>query len=486
MVLNYVGLKEISGSLIVLDGVENASYEEVVDIKLGDGNYRKGRIVEIQGDRVVVQVFEGTNSISLSNTSVKLQGHPMEISLSPEILGRVFSGSGEPIDNLGRVFPHKKMNINGTPINPISRVYPKNYINTGISAIDVLSTLIRGQKLPIFSGSGMKHNELAVQIARQAKIDDDGKDNLAIVFAAMGVKNDVAEYFRRKFDETGVTQRVVMYLNLSNDPVIERILTPRCALTTAEYLAFELGMHVLVIMTDMTSYAEALREFSSSKGEIPGRKGYPGYLYSDFASLYERAGMVKGKSGSITQIPILTMPNDDITHPVPDLTGYITEGQIVLDRAMDRKGNYPPISVLPSLSRLMKDGIGEGYTRPDHPELANQLFAAYAKVQDSRALASVIGEDDLSATDKLYMKFGKAFENEFICQGFNENRTIEQSLDLGWKLLSILLRTELDRVSGETLDKYYIEDKSLLDSKAKIDLFEKEDSNDEDEDFEDN
>ena len=486
MVLNYVGLKEISGSLIVLDGVENASYEEVVDIKLGDGNYRKGRIVEIQGDRVVVQVFEGTNSISLSNTSVKLQGHPMEISLSPEILGRVFSGSGEPIDNLGRVFPHKKMNINGTPINPISRVYPKNYINTGISAIDVLSTLIRGQKLPIFSGSGMKHNELAVQIARQAKIDDDGKDNLAIVFAAMGVKNDVAEYFRRKFDETGVTQRVVMYLNLSNDPVIERILTPRCALTTAEYLAFELGMHVLVIMTDMTSYAEALREFSSSKGEIPGRKGYPGYLYSDFASLYERAGMVKGKSGSITQIPILTMPNDDITHPVPDLTGYITEGQIVLDRAMDRKGNYPPISVLPSLSGLMKDGIGEGYTRPDHPELANQLFAAYAKVQDSRALASVIGEDDLSATDKLYMKFGKAFENEFICQGFNENRTIEQSLDLGWKLLSILPRTELDRVSGETLDKYYIEDKSLLDSKAKIDLFEKEDSNDEDEDFEDN
>lgn len=486
MVLNYVGLKEISGSLIVLDGVENASYEEVVDIKLGDGNYRKGRIVEIQGDRVVVQVFEGTNSISLSNTSVKLQGHPMEISLSPEILGRVFSGSGEPIDNLGRVFPHKKMNINGTPINPISRVYPKNYINTGISAIDVLSTLIRGQKLPIFSGSGMKHNELAVQIARQAKIDDDGKDNLAIVFAAMGVKNDVAEYFRRKFDETGVTQRVVMYLNLSNDPVIERILTPRCALTTAEYLAFELGMHVLVIMTDMTSYAEALREFSSSKGEIPGRKGYPGYLYSDFASLYERAGMVKGKSGSITQIPILTMPNDDITHPVPDLTGYITEGQIVLDRAMDRKGNYPPISVLPSLSRLMKDGIGEGYTRSDHPELANQLFAAYAKVQDSRALASVIGEDDLSATDKLYMKFGKAFENEFISQGFNENRTIEQSLDLGWKLLSILPRTELDRVSGETLDKYYIEDKSLLDSKAKIDLFEKEDSNDEDEDFEDN
>lgn len=480
MVLNYVGVKEISGSLIVLEGVENASFEEVVDIKLGDGSYRKGRIVQIEGDRIVVQVFEGTSSISLSNTRVKLQGHPMEISLSPEILGRVFSGSGEPIDNLGKVFPHKKMNINGTPINPISRIYPRNYINTGVSGIDVLSTLIRGQKLPIFSGSGMKHNELAVQIARQAKIDEGGKDNLAIVFAAMGVKNDVAEYFRRKFDETGVTQRVVMYLNLSNDPVIERILTPRCALTTAEYLAFELGMHVLVIMTDMTSYAEALREFSSSKGEIPGRKGYPGYLYSDFASLYERAGMVKGKSGSITQIPILTMPNDDITHPVPDLTGYITEGQIVLDRAMDRKGSYPPISVLPSLSRLMKDGIGEGYTREDHPELANQLFAAYARVQDSRALASVIGEDDLSATDKLYMKFGEAFEDKFISQGFNENRSIEESLDLGWELLSILPRSELDRVSGKTLDKFYIEDKSLLEKKAKVIVPENDDD-----DFED-
>ena len=370
------------------------------------------------------------------------------------------------------------MNINGTPINPISRVYPQNYINTGISAIDVLSTLIRGQKLPIFSGSGMKHNELAVQIARQAKIDDKGKGNLAIVFAAMGVKNDVAEYFRRKFDETGVIERVVMYLNLSSDPVIERILAPRCALTTAEYLAFELGMHVLVIMTDMTSYAEALREFSSSKGEIPGRKGYPGYLYSDFASLYERAGMVKGKQGSITQIPILTMPNDDITHPVPDLTGYITEGQIVLDRSMDRKGNYPPISVLPSLSRLMKDGIGEGFTRADHPELANQLFAAYAKVQDARALASVIGEEDLSAIDKLYIEFGKAFENRFISQGFNENRTIEQSLDLGWKLLSILPRQELDRVSSETLDKFYIEDKELLKRKITIDLFENDENDD--------
>ena len=486
MVLNYVGLKEISGSLIVLDGVENASYEEVVDIKLGSGNYRKGRIVQIDGHRVVVQVFEGTGSIALDDTKVELKGHPMEISLSPEILGRVFNGSGEPIDNLGKVFPHKKANINGMPINPISRIYPQNYINTGISAIDTLSTLIRGQKLPIFSSSGMKHNELAIQIARQAKLAEGEENNLAIVFAAMGVKNDVAQYFRQKFDESGVGERVVMYLNLSNDPVIERILTPRCALTTAEYLAFELGMHVLVIMTDMTSYAEALREFSSSKGEIPGRKGYPGYLYSDFASIYERAGMVKGKKGSVTQIPILTMPNDDITHPVPDLTGYITEGQIVLDREIDRKGYYPPISILPSLSRLMKDGIGEGFTRSDHPELANQLFASYAKVQDARALASVIGEEDLSPIDKLYISFGKSFEKQFINQGFNENRSIERSLELGWRLISTLPRQELDRISTETLDKYYIDDKELLERKNKLEFIEDDNSDDADDDSEDN
>ncbi|MDO4504114.1 MAG: V-type ATP synthase subunit B [Clostridia bacterium] len=486
MVINYVGLKEISGSLIVLDGVKGASYEEVVDIKLGSGNYRKGRVVQVDGDRIVVQVFEGTQSISLDDTKVKLQGHPMEISLSPEILGRVFNGSGEPIDNLGRVFPQKKVNINGTPINPISRIYPQNYINTGISSIDILSTLIRGQKLPIFSSSGMKHNELAVQIAKQAKLaDDEDNSNLAIVFAAMGVKNDVADYFKRKFDESGVSERVVMYLNLLNDPVIERILTPRCALATAEYLAFELNMHVLVIMTDMTSYAEALREFSSSKGEIPGRKGYPGYLYSDFASLYERAGMVKGKTGSVTQIPILTMPNDDITHPVPDLTGYITEGQIVLDRSIDRKGYYPPISILPSLSRLMKDGIGEGFTRADHPELANQLFASYAKVQDARALASVIGEEDLSPIDKLYINFGEAFEKQFINQGFNENRPIEKSLEYGWRLISMLPRQELDRISTETLDKYYIDDKELLERKNKIDLLENNDADDTDDDTDD-
>lgn len=457
MIIDYVGVKEINGSLIVIDGVKGASFEEIVDIRLDDGTTRQGRIVQIEGDRVVVQVFEGTRSISLENTRTRLTGHPMEMPLSPEIIGRVFDGAGKPIDGLGEIFPDKRMNINGTPINPVSRVYPRNYINTGISSIDVLMTLIRGQKLPIFSGSGMKHNELAVQIVRQAKIADEAGQGFCVVFAAMGVKNDVAEYFRRSFEESGVLQKVVMFLNLSNDPIIERTLTPRCALTTAEYLAFELNMHVLVIMTDMTSYAEALREFSSSKGEIPGRKGYPGYLYSDLASLYERAGMIKGKQGSVTQIPILTMPNDDITHPVPDLTGYITEGQIVLDRSLQGQGLYPPVDVLPSLSRLMKDGIGEGFTREDHSPLANQLFASYAKVIDARSLASVIGEEELSPIDKKYIEFGKLFESVFVNQGFTDNRTIEQSLDLGWKLLGTLPRAELDRVDDAVLDKYYKE-----------------------------
>jgi V/A-type H+-transporting ATPase subunit B len=378
----------------------------------------------------------------------------MEMPLSPELLGRIFDGSGRPIDGLGDIFPVKRANVNGTPINPYSRIYPKNYINTGISTIDTLMTLIRGQKLPIFSGSGMKHNELAVQIARQARISDE-ESGFAIVFAAMGVKNDVADYFRRSFSESGILRRVVMFLNLANDPIIERILTPRCALTVAEYLAFELGMHILVIMTDMTAYAEALREFSSSKGEIPGRKGYPGYLYSDLASLYERAGMVKGKTGSVTQLPILTMPNDDVTHPVPDLTGYITEGQIVLDRSLDGQGVYPPVAVLPSLSRLMKDGIGKGYTREDHSALSNQLFASYAKVMDVRSLASVIGEEELSPEDKKYLEFGKMFESRFVNQGSLENRSIEQSLDLGWELLATLPREALDRVDEQTLDQYY-------------------------------
>ena len=455
MIIEYVGVKEINGSLVVIDGVKGASYEEIVDIRLENGTTRQGRVVQIEGDRIVVQVFEGTRDVSLDNTSTRLTGHPMEMPLSPEIVGRILDGAGRPIDGLGDIYPVTKRDINGTAINPVSRIYPRNYINTGISSIDTLSTLIRGQKLPIFSGSGMKHNELAVQIVRQAKIQGADEHNFGVVFAAMGVKNDVADYFRRSFEEAGVMQRVVMLLNLSNDPIIERTLTPRCALTVAEYLAFELNMHILVIMTDMTSYAEALREFSSSKGEIPGRKGYPGYLYSDLASMYERAGMIKGSTGSVTQIPILTMPNDDITHPVPDLTGYITEGQIVLDRGLQAQGIYPPVNVLPSLSRLMKDGIGDGFTRADHAALSNQLFASYAKVIDARSLASVIGEEELSDTDKKYIEFGRLFEQTFVNQGFDENRSIDQSLDLGWKLLSTLPRSELDRVDDSMLDKYY-------------------------------
>ena len=453
--IQYVGLKEINGPLVVLDKVENAGYDEVAQIRLDDGTTRLGRVVEIQDDKVVLQVFEGTTSLSLVNTRTRFMGKPLEMPLSEDILGRVFNGAGRPIDGLGEIFAEKYADINGKPLNPVSRTYPRNYINTGISSIDALMTLIRGQKLPIFSGSGLSHNKLAVQIARQAKIADDEGEEFAIVFAAMGVKNDVADYFRRSFEESGVLQNVAMFINLSNDPIIERIVTPRCALTAAEYLAFEKNMHILVILTDMTSYAEALREFSSSKGEIPGRKGYPGYLYSDLASLYERAGVVKGSSGSVTQIPILTMPNDDITHPVPDLTGYITEGQIVLDRSLDQTGIYPPVSVLPSLSRLMKDGIGEGYTRSDHSAVSNQLFASYAKVQDARALASVIGEDELSDIDKAYMRFGVMFEKHFISQADDENRSIDRTLDLGWELLSLLPVSELDRVDEKLLAEKY-------------------------------
>lgn len=454
-ILQYVGLKEINGPLVVLDHVKNVSYDEMAEIRLDDGSVRLGRVVEISGERVVLQVFEGTKGLSMTNTKTKLKGRPMEMPLSEDILGRVFSGSGKPIDGLGEIYAEKFADINGKPLNPVMRNYPRNYIRTGISSIDCLMTLIRGQKLPIFSGSGLSHNKLAVQIVRQAQIAENSGQEFAVVFGAMGVKNDVADYFKRSFEETGVLSKVVMFLNLSNDPIIERILTPRCALTAAEYLAFEKNMHILVILTDMTSYAEALREFSSSKGEIPGRKGYPGYLYSDLASIYERAGVIKGSDGSVTQIPILTMPNDDITHPVPDLTGYITEGQIVLDRNLDQTGIYPSISVLPSLSRLMKDGIGEGYTRSDHQSVANQLFSSYAHVQDARALASVIGEDELSPIDKAYMDFGVKFEKYFVNQSFDENRTIEETLDLGWDLLSMLPKNELDRVDENLLNEKY-------------------------------
>ena len=462
MSVQYIGLEQVTGPLIALENVKGVGYEEVASIKLEDGTERIGRIVELAGDKAILQVFEGTKGLSLKNTRTSFTGKPLEIPLSKDILGRVFNGAGKSIDNLGYIYPEKYADINGKPLNPVSRTYPRNYIRTGISSIDCLMTLIRGQKLPIFSGSGLSHNKLAVQLVRQAQIADESGQEFAVVFGAMGVKNDVADYFRKSFEESGVLQNVAMFINLANDPIIERILTPRCALTAAEYLAYEKNMHILVILTDMTSYAEALREFSSSKGEIPGRKGYPGYLYSDLASLYERAGIVKGSTGSVTQIPILTMPNDDITHPVPDLTGYITEGQIVLDRNLDQTGIYPSVSVLPSLSRLMKDGIGEGYTRDDHSAVANQLFACYAKVQEARSLAAVIGEEELSDTDRKYMEFGIQFEKHFINQGFDENRTIEQTLDLGWQLLSLLPKSELERVDEKLLNEKYVENAASL------------------------
>ena len=455
MGLQLLGLSEISGSLIAIDNAIDIANEEVVEIEVADDLKRIGRVVRIEGTHAIIQVFEGTSGLSKNNTKTKFLGHPMEIALSREILGRTFNGAGKPIDGLGEVYAERKANINGKPLNPVSRKYPRDYINTGISAIDGLNTLIRGQKLPIFSGSGLPHDKLAVQIVRQAQISDEEGKNFGIVFGAMGVKNDVADFFKRSFEETGVMEKVCMFINVANDPIIERTLAPRCALTAAEYLAYELGMHILVILTDMTSYCEALREFSSSNGEIPGRKGYPGYLYSDLASLYERAGIVKGKKGSVTQIPILTMPNDDITHPVPDLTGYITEGQIVLDRSLHQNGIYPPIGCLMSLSRLMKDGIGEGYTRSDHSDIANQLFASYAKVMEARSLASVIGEDELSDMDKAYINFGQIFEKVFVGQGFNAQRSMQETLNLGWALLSSLPISALDRLNPELIKSNY-------------------------------
>ena len=454
MRIEYTGLSEMQGSLIALSGVTGVGYDELAEITLDTGERRYGRVIQIDGDRVVLQVFEGASGIDMERVSTRFTGKPITLPLSKEILGRIFDGAGKPIDGLHEVFPDERRDINGSAINPVSRQYPRSCIVTGISSIDATATLIRGQKLPIFSGAGMSHNELAAQIVRQAHtVDDDAE--FAIVFCAMGVKNDTAEFFEKDFRESGALGRVVMFLNMASDPIIERILAPRCALTAAEYLAFKHGYHVLVIMTDMTSYCEALREFSSSKGEIPSRKGFPSYMYSDLASLYERAGMIRGVKGSVTQVPILTMPNDDISHPIPDLTGYITEGQIVLSRALEQRGIYPPVSILPSLSRLMKDGTGEGYTREDHADLSNQLFASYSRVADAVSLASVIGEDELSDLDKLYMKFGRALEQEFISQGDRENRSLEETLDLGWQMLSMLPRTELSRVSDKILDKYY-------------------------------
>ena len=455
MAIEYLGLSAINGPLVVLEGVQDAAYDEIVEMTVNGKEKKLGRIIEIYKDKAIIQVFEGTEGMALRNTHTRLTGHPMEITVSESMLGRTFNGIGQPIDGLGDIISDIKLDINGKPLNPVTREYPRNYIRTGISAIDGLTTLIRGQKLPIFSGNGLPHDQLAAQIVQQASLGEDSDEEFAIVFAAMGVKYDVADFFRRTFEESGVSSHVAMFINLANDPVVERLITPKIALTLAEYLAFEKSMHILVILTDMTSFAEAMREVSYSKGEIPSRKGFPGYLYSELAAIYERAGIVEGINGSVTQIPILTMPNDDITHPIPDLTGYITEGQIVLDRSLYGQSVYPPINVLPSLSRLMKDGIGEGYTRADHQAVANQLFSCYAKVGDARALASVIGEDELSPIDKKYLEFGKAFEQRFIGQDIHENRTILETLNIGWQLLGMLPRAELDRIDTKILDQYY-------------------------------
>ncbi|OOB77380.1 MAG: V-type ATP synthase subunit B [Epulopiscium sp. Nuni2H_MBin003] len=455
MFKEYLKLDRIEGPLIMLTGVTNVAYGEFVKITVDQQEIRYGKVIKIEGDYVVVQVFEGTTGISTQNVMVQFTGKPLEIPLSLDILGRVFNGVGKPIDGGLNIVSQRQSNINGRPINPVARKYPRNFIQTGISAIDALITLIRGQKLPIFSGNGMAHNEIAVQIVNQAKIEGANEKNFAVVFGAMGVRHDDANYFKQSFEESGVLDHVVMYLNLADDPIVERISTPRTALTAAEYLAFEQNMHVLVVITDMTSYAEALREMSSIRGEVPSRKGYPGYLYSDLSTIYERAGMLEDREGSITLIPILTMPNDDITHPIPDLTGFITEGQIVLSRELNQKQVYPPIAVLPSLSRLMKDGIGKDYTREDHIDLTNQLFAAYSHVQDIWSLAQIIGEDDLSEIDKKYLEFGRRFEERFIAQGQHENRSIFETLDIGWEVLSVLPVTELDRIPEDLIEKYY-------------------------------
>ena len=464
MIREYKTVEEISGPLMMVRMVENVTYDELVEIELHDGSLRRGKVLEVNGDAAVVQLFESAAGINLADAKVRFLGHPLQLGVSGDMLGRVFNGMGQPIDGGPDILPEEYRDINGLPMNPAARDYPNEFIQTGVSTIDGLNTLVRGQKLPIFSGSGLPHANLAAQIARQAKVLGDEGSNFAVVFAAIGITFEESEFFVSEFKRTGAIDRTVLFSNLANDPAVERISTPRMALTAAEYLAFEKGMQVLVIMTDITNYAEALREVSAAKKEVPGRRGFPGYLYSDLASLYERAGIIKGSKGSVTQIPILTMPGDDITHPIPDLTGYITEGQIVLDRGMDATGLYPPVSVLPSLSRLMKDGIGAGYTREDHVTLSNQLFACYAKVQDAKALASVIGEEELSQSDKQLMAFGRAFEQEFIGQG-NTDRTMEQTLDLGWELLATLPRNALDRCDAATLDKYYEPAKARISKK---------------------
>ena len=454
MIREYKTIHEISGPLMIVDHVEGVTYDELAEIELSDGSIRRCKVLEVNGDRAVVQLFEASAGINLADSRIRFLGHPLQLGVSKDMLGRVMSGMGVPIDGGPAIIAEDRRDINGLAMNPAARDYPNEFIQTGISTIDGLNTLVRGQKLPIFSGSGLPHANLAAQIARQAKtLDDDS--NFAVVFAAIGITFEEAEFFVREFRRTGAIDRTVLFSNLASDPAVERIATPRMALTAAEYLAFDCGMHVLVIMTDITNYAEALREVSSAKKEVPGRRGYPGYLYTDLATMYERAGRQIGKPGSITMIPILTMPEDDKTHPIPDLTGYITEGQIILSRELHRRGIAPPVDVLPSLSRLKDKGIGAGRTREDHANLLNQLFAAYATGKENKELMSILGEAALSKTDLLYAKFADEFEQRYVAQGPDENRSIEQTLDLGWELLSILPRSELKRIKPEYIDKYY-------------------------------
>lgn len=453
MLKEYRTITEVVGPLILVEDVEGATYNELVEIEQQTGEIRMGRVLEVDGDKAVVQLFEGSQGLQISTSKARFLGRSIELAVSPDMLGRVFDGMGRPQDGGPRIIAEKRLDIEGEPINPSARNYPSEFIQTGISAIDGLNTLVRGQKLPVFSGSGLPHAQLAAQIARQARVLG-GESNFAVVFAAMGITFEEADFFISDFRRTGAIDRAVLFMNLANDPAIERIATPRMALTAAEYLAFDLGMHVLVILTDITNYADALREISAARKEVPGRRGYPGYMYTDLATMYERAGRIRGKQGSITQIPILTMPEDDLTHPIPDLTGYITEGQIILSRELHGKGIVPPIDVLPSLSRLKDKGIGEGKTREDHAYTMNQLFAAYARGKEAKELAAVLGDAALSDVDKLYAEFADEFEKRYASQGYDTDRSIEETLDLGWELLSILPRTELRRIRDEYLDKY--------------------------------
>jgi len=453
MLKEYKSIVNISGPLLHVEGLEGVKYEELVEIRLTDGSIRNGKVLEVDGDKALVQVFEGTTGIETEKTSVRFLGRGTHMYVSPDILGKVFTGLGRPKTERDKIIPEKSIDINGAPINPYARDYPNEFIQTGISSIDGLNTLVRGQKLPIFSGSGLPHNKMAAQIARQAAVLGK-KEEFAVVFIAIGITFEESHFFISDFEKSGAISRSVLILNLADDPAIERIATPRVGLTCAEYLAFELNMHVLVILTDMTNYCEALKEVSAARKEVPGRRGYPGYLYTDLATIYERAGRIKGKTGSITQIPILTMPEDDKTHPIPDLTGYITEGQIILSRSLHKKKLSPPVDVLPSLSRLKDKGIGEGKTREDHSDIFNQLYAAYARGKEVQELAVILGEAALTDTDKIYFKFAEDFESEYVSQGEYENRSIEKTLDLGWKLLSIFPREELKRIRDEYLDKY--------------------------------